>query len=237
MPRKARFNLIGVPQHVIQRGNNREPCYTPNDYIQYREWLDESARKYGSLIHAYVMMTNHVHLLVTPQEQFSVSRMMQSLGRKYVRYINMTYRRTGTLWEGRYKSSLIDSESYLLTCMRYIELNPVRARMVATPAEYRWSSFSANAHPAADSCITAHPVYLALGDSDEERQRRYRALFATNMDVAHLDEIRVAVNQEWVLGNDRFKAKIKAMTDRRVEPGKPGRPRVYEVREQGAYYF
>jgi len=156
MARKPRFNVIGVPQHVIQRGNNREPCFfAEEDYRYYVECLEESAKKFGCLIHGYVLMTNHVHLLVTPQVDYGVSQMMQSVGRKYVRYINYQYRRTGTLWEGRYKASLVDSENYLLTCMRYIELNPVRAGMIELPGEYRWSSYSTNGYGKEDACITS----------------------------------------------------------------------------------
>ena len=146
MPRKPRFNIVGIPQHVIQRGNNREPCfYSEQDYQRYLKDLSDSAKKHDCRIHAYVLMTNHVHLLVTPMVEHGISNMMQALGRRYVYYINKNYQRSGTLWEGRYKASLIDSERYLLTCMRYIELNPVRAKMVEHPGEYPWSSYQANA--------------------------------------------------------------------------------------------
>ncbi len=147
MPRKARFNLLGVPQHVIQRGNNREPCFfSEADYIRYLEDLQTAADKHECHIHAYILMTNHVHILVTPFKDMGISLMMQSLGRCYVKYINHAYQRTGTLWEGRYKASLVDSERYLLTCMQYIESNPVRASMVEHPGDYRWSSYSYNAY-------------------------------------------------------------------------------------------
>ena len=146
MPRKPRFNIVGIPQHVIQRGNNREPCfYSEQDYQRYLKDLSDSAKKHDCRIHAYVLMTNHVHLLVTPMVEHGISNMMQALGRRYVYYINKNYQRSGTLWEGRYKASLIDNERYLLTCMRYIELNPVRAKMVEHPGEYPWSSYQANA--------------------------------------------------------------------------------------------
>ena len=138
MPRKPRFNLVGIPQHVIQRGHNREPCfYAEQDYQQYLDDLKEVAKKYECCIHAYVLMTNHIHMLVTPMVDHGISNMMQALGRRYVYYINKSYHRSGTLWEGRYKSSLIDSDKYLLVCMRYIELNPVRAAMVEHPGEYQ----------------------------------------------------------------------------------------------------
>ncbi len=145
MSRQPRFNLPGVPQHVIQRGNNREPClFAEADYIRYMDDLYEEATKNHAAIHAYVLMTNHVHILVTPGSEFNITHMMQDLGRKYVRYINHSYKKSGTLWEGRYKASLVDSEIYLLTCMRNIEINPVRAGMVETPGEYKWSSYTAN---------------------------------------------------------------------------------------------
>jgi len=235
MARKPRFNLVGVPQHVIQRGNNREPCfYAVQDYRKYLECAEESTEKFDCLIHAYVLMTNHVHLLVTPQQDYGVSQMMQSIGRKYVRYINSVYKRTGTLWEGRYKASLVDSNHYLLTCMRYIELNPVRAAMTAVPGEYQWSSYQCNGYGKDGMCITPHPLYTELGRTDEERTCAYRELFSTHLDYEQLHDVREALNQELVLGGSYFKEKIEAMTDRRVTPGKPGRPKVLEV---GGNYF
>jgi len=140
MPRRARLNLPDVPLHIVQRGNNRQPTFfSEDDYVFYLACLRESAERHSCDVHAYVLMTNHVHLLVTPYQPDGASRLMQSVGRRYVQYVNYTYRRTGTLWEGRFKASLVESESYLLTCYRYIELNPVRARMVEDPTEYRWS--------------------------------------------------------------------------------------------------
>ena len=146
MPRKPRFFLPDVPVHVVQRGNNRQAVFfDDSDYRAYLSWIREGCERYGCEIHAYVLMTNHVHLLATPQATNSISRMLQYVGRRYVPYINHTYGRTGTLWEGRFKASLIHAEGYLLTCYRYIELNPVRAQMVEAPELYRWSSFRANA--------------------------------------------------------------------------------------------
>ncbi len=148
MPRQQRYRLPGVPQHVIQRGNNRQVTFFDNmDYRKYLDCLETAGDKYDCAIHAYVLMTNHVHLLMTPSEPDSISKVMQSVGRQYVQYINWSYKRTGTLWEGRYKASPIESERYLLTCYRYIELNPVRAGMVASPADYAWSSYRHNAFP------------------------------------------------------------------------------------------
>lgn len=234
MPRKPRFNLIGIPQHVIQRGNNREPCfYAEDDYRRYLEDLKESAEKYDCRIHAYVLMTNHVHLLVTPMKESGISQMMQALGRRYVYYINKTYKRTGTLWEGRYKSSLIDSDNYLLTCMRYIELNPIRASMINHPGEYKWSSYHANAQGDINSLIESHPLYIELGTNEKVRQENYRELFRHQMDNDILHEIRESLNHELVLGHSYFKDKIEEITQRQTKIGQPGRPRVEE--EEGVY--
>jgi len=180
-------------------------------------------------------MTNHVHLLVTPTSSFGVSHFMQDIGRKYVRYINRTYKRSGTLWEGRFKASLVDSEAYLLTCMRYIELNPVRAGMVTHPGDYKWSSYSQNAYGKAGITIQAHSLYLQLGSSDLERQQVYRELFRGHIDNDMLHSIREALNQELVLGRKDFKEKIFEKTQRQVNPGLPGRPRVKEP--DGRYLF
>ena len=236
MARKPRFILPGVPQHIIQRGNNREPCfYAVEDYARYLHDLSEAAKKNHAAIHAYVLMTNHVHLLVTPGAPYSIMHMMQDLGRKYVRYINYSYNRTGTLWEGRYKASLVDSEAYLLTCMRYIELNPVRANMVAHPSEYQWSSYAANATGKSDHLIEPHPLYQSLGSTSEARYEDYRELFRNHLDAEHVHLIREALNQELVLGRDDFKLKIKQMTQRQTKPKSLGRPRVEE--ERGIYYI
>jgi putative transposase len=235
MPRKPRFNLMGIPQHVIQRGNNREPCfYAEEDYRWYLDDLREVAEKYHCRIHAYVLMTNHVHMLVTPMVEHGISQMMQALGRRYVYYINKTYKRTGTLWEGRYKSSLIDSDRYLLTCMRYIELNPIRANMVSHPGEYKWSSYQANARNGIDPLIENHPLYMALGPTDEIRQSVYRELFRHHIDNETLHDIRESLNHELVLGCSYFKEKIEKMTERQTRLGQPGRPRIEE--EEATYY-
>ena len=160
MPRLPRFNLLDVPQHVIQRGNNRQACFfEPDDYLFYLDCLKTAADAAGCDVHAYVLMTNHVHVLTTPRREHAVPRMMQSVGRRYVQYINKKNRRTGTLWEGRYRASLVEAEPYLLTCYRYIEMNPVRARgMVDTPEQYRWSSYHANALGHGDAWLTPHPL-------------------------------------------------------------------------------
>lgn len=235
MPRKPRFNLIGIPQHVIQRGNNRESCFlAEKDYRRYLDDLGNAAVKFDCRIHAYVLMTNHVHLLVTPMMDYAISQMMQALGRRYVRYINYAYKRTGTLWEGRYKSSLIDSDRYLLICMRYIEMNPVRAGMVSHPGDYKWSSYPANAQGRVDDLISPHPLYLELGETDDIRLFAYRELFRNQLGNKELHDIRECLNHELVLGRSYFKKKIEKMTKRPTCLGQPGRPRIKE--EQADYY-
>lgn len=235
MPRKPRFVIPGVPQHIIQRGNNREPCFfADHDYDRYRDDLKTALVTNECVLHAYVFMTNHVHMLITPMTEYSLSHMMQDLGRKYVRYINHTYVRSGTLWEGRYKASLVDSEAYLLTCMRYIELNSVRANMVIHPGEYRWSSYACNSQGLPDILITPHPLYLALAADSPARQHAYRELFRHHMEENTLHDIRDALNQELVLGRDDFKDKIEQTLKRQARRGKDGRPRVEEV--PGFYY-
>ncbi len=219
MARMPRYVIPGQPQHVIQRGNNRQPIFgSDDDYRYYLEKLKEASLKHECDIHAYVLMTNHVHLLVTPQQEKSIGRMMQTLGRYYVQYFNHCYQRTGTLWEGRYKATLIDTERYLLTCMRYIELNPVRATgMVDHPAEYPWSSYRHNALGVSDALITPHDEYLRLALFDEKRQSSYRALFKAHIPDMTLAAIREATNKAWVLGDERFKIKIEKLLDRSVE--------------------
>lgn len=175
MARLPRFVLPGQPQHLIQRGNNREPIFfAEEDYRFYLEKLQAACHRHDCAIHAYVLMTNHVHLLATPNTENSLSKMIQMLGRYYVQYINTNYQRTGTLWEGRYKATLIDSEHYLLTCCRYIELNPVRAGIVKHPSAYRWSSYHHNALGKADPLITPHSLYKRLGKDETSRQSAYR---------------------------------------------------------------
>lgn len=219
MPRKPRYVLPGRPQHVIQRGNNRCPIFIADeDYGCFRHYLQKACSRHNCHIHAYVFMTNHIHLLITPNSQDSIARTMQSVGRRYVQYFNTTYQRTGTLWEGRYKSTLIDSEDYLFTCSRYIELNPVRAKRVSHPGEYQWSSYHANALGKNDSLVQPHQRYLDLDKNTSARQAAYRDLFRAHIDEKTLTEIRHATQKGWVLGNDRFKDEIEHLLKRRARP-------------------
>ena len=216
MPRRHRQCPAGIPVHVVQRGNNRQVCFASDaDLKAYAHWLAEGAGKFGVAIHAWVFMTNHVHLLVTPGSGDSVSRCMQFLGRLYVRYFNYTYRRTGTLFEGRFKSCLVQSNSCLLACQRYIELNPVRAGMVSDPADYTWSSYRAHAFGQAASMWDPHPEYLALGSSQVSRIRAYRKLFSEALDTELVADIRHALNTGLVLGNDRFRKEVEQLTGQR----------------------
>ena len=224
MPRRPRLNLTGVPLHVVQRGNNRQACFfAEEDYRFYLYWLRKGADKYGCDLHAYVLMTNHVHLLLTPHGKTSASGLMQSLGRRYVQYVNRISKRSGTLWEGRFKASLVNAEEYLLLCYRYIELNPVRAGMVKDPGAYPWSSYRSHGLGERDDLIHDHELYLALGSRAEERQLAYRDLFRSQLDEAALTEIRKAASRELVLGNERFKQEIEEALGKRVEPRKRGR--------------
>jgi len=224
MARLPRFVIADQPQHIIVRGNNREPIfYADADYQFYLEKLQQACIKHHCQLHAYVLMTNHVHLLITPQTENGLAKVMQMLGRYYVQYFNYSYQRTGTLWEGRYKATLIDSEQYLLTCYRYIELNPVRAQgMVDEPADYPWSSYRYNALGMEDTLITPHDEYLKLASSDEERQRVYRDLFTHSLNERTLTEIRQATNKSWVLGSSYFKDKIEQQLNRPLSPKAKG---------------
>lgn len=217
MARLPRLYVEGVSQHVVQRGNNRDVCfYTDADYAFYAQRLQEASQKYGVAVHAFVLMTNHVHLLVTPEGKDGVSRMMQSLGRSYVRYINLTYRRTGTLWEGRFKASLVASDHHFLVVSRYIELNPVRAKMVTLPGEYPWSSYRHNAMGVTIGLIREHELYRQLGKTKSARLQGYRQLFDIALPSSLMDEIRLCSNKEWVVGNDRFKKQIEAACGHKV---------------------
>ena len=229
MPRQCRYFIPGIPQHVITRGVDRQAVFFhEEDYTLYLKALQDAAARNECLIHAYVLMTNHVHLLVTPGRERSLPLMMQAMGRNYVQRLNVRYGRTGTLWEGRYKASLVQDSSYLLTCQRYIELNPVRARMVAAPGEYPYSSYPFHAVGTDDAMITAHACYLDLAADPSARQQAYRKLFHNLIDEELLTRIRKNTNACGVIGDSRFKEQIEAMLGRTVPTGKRGRPRLVQ---------
>ena len=217
MPRKPRMSLAGVPCHVVQRGNNRDACFfTDDDYRFYLDTMGDACRRYCVDVHAYVLMT--------PQTVEGVSRVMQSLGRLYVQYVNRAYRRCGTLWESRHKASLVDAEQYLLACYRYIELNPVAAKVVKHPSNYRWSSFACNAS-ARDNLVCPHALYLALAEDKSSRESRYRELFASHLSQEQVHEIRTALDFSMPLGNERFRQQIERALGRSIGQARRGRPR------------
>lgn len=225
MPRKPRFFVPDVPVHIIVRGNSRKVIFAEDDdYHKYLECLIEAVEKYQCRIHAYVLMTNHVHLLVSAGESENLSKLPQHVGRKYVPYFNRKYGCSGTLWEGRFKASCVDSEGYLLSCYRYIELNPVRAKMVGLPEEYKWSSYAANALGEDDPLVTPHPLLLALSEDRRERLRIYRNGFKDVLDGSIVNEIRTSVQTGTPLGNENFKAEIEKLLDVKVGQARRGRP-------------
>ena len=230
MARLPRLAVAGQPLHIIHRGNNRQAIFFAEaDYKRILSDLVLSAKKYKCHIHAYVLMTNHIHLLLTPKAANSASRMMQSVGRRYVRYINSKYRRSGTLWEGRFKSSVIDSERYLLSCYRYMEMNPVRAEMCKSPADYRWSSYHHNALGLPDKLVDPHQEYLSLGKEDAERRRAYLSLFENPLNEEVIKAIREGTEKGEVVGTERYQAEIARMTKRRVKKLAHGGDRKSEI--------
>jgi putative transposase len=234
MPRRARLRIAGAPLHIIQRGNNRSACFfADHDYGCYLHRLEELAARYACSIHAYVLMTNHVHLLLTPGRPDGASLLMKHLGQRYVQYVNRVYKRSGTLWEGRFRSSIVQAETYLLRCHRYIELNPVRAGMVAAPGAYPWSSFGANALGDRGGVITPHPIFLALGPDDVNRRAAYLELFRGELEPMELEEIRTSANAGYALGNERFREDMAVALGRRAGLGKPGRPSEVPNRHAG----
>ena len=225
MSRPPRLDIANVCQHVIQRGNNRAPCFSDEiDRRRFLELLSEMAARYGCAVHAYVLMTNHVHLLATPTATGALSRMMQGIGRLYVAEFNQRHDRTGTLWEGRYKSCLVDTDAYVLACYRYIELNPVRAGLVAEPYAYRWSSHRANADGEHNALLQPHGTYLALGGTLETRRTAYRRLLGAAQPEAELRDIRLHTQQQRAFGTDRFQAMVTVRLGRCAKPRSVGRP-------------
>jgi putative transposase len=226
MARLPRLTLPGYPHHIIQRGNNRQAIFgSTDDYDTLLGLLEEFARKFGVAIHAYVLMSNHFHLLATPGTAQGVPQMMQALGRSYVRYFNTRHARTGTLWEGRYKSTLIQAERYLLACMVYIDLNPVRAGMVADPADYRWSSHLHYVGRRSDKLVTPHPLYWELGNTPFARDAAYGELVLAGIDSQRQQALTDATLRGWALGEAEYVASLQRRTERRVSKAKAGRPR------------
>lgn len=225
MPRPPRINVPGYPQHIVQRGNNRQACFwQDSDYRLYLRLLSAACRRHQCALHAYVLMTNHVHLLLTPELHDGVSLVVRDVGRDYVRLFNKTHNRSGTLWEGRFKSSLVDADSYCLACYRYIELNPVRAGMVRHPAHYRWSSYRANAEGESSRLLTPHPAWHALGTSVDACHQAYRGLFSSTLDPQKVEALRYGLRKGLPTGRDGFKSQIEQSLSVRLGDRRIGRP-------------
>jgi len=225
MPRRARSYIPEMPYHIVQRGNNREACFIePENYQYYLELWQQLSVRYGVNVHAYCLMTNHIHFLVTPKHSDSISNTMKVAGSRYAQYVNKKYSRTGTMWEGRHRSSLVQSDRYLLGCHRYIEMNPVRAQMVKRPEEYRWSSYGVNAW-GDSSWLTPHDEYLQLGVDTDERLHAYRELFRYQLSEQDLNLIRKAAHYSQPIGDDRFRQQIEDKYGVRLGSMKRGRPR------------
>ncbi|MGZ8274111.1 MAG: transposase [Burkholderiaceae bacterium] len=225
MARLPRLTIAGLPHHVIQRGNDRRAIFVDQaDRERYLATLREIAAVARLAVHAYALMPNHVHLLVTPQAAGDVGRVVQALGRRYVRWFNDRHSRTGALFEGRYRSTVVEAERYLLACMRYVELNPVRAGFAAQPGEFVWSSHRHHVGRAVDPLITDHPVYWALGNTPFERQAAYLHLFEQSPSEAELAAIRRSTHGGWLLGS--VETVLRLAPGRRPLASKAGRPRL-----------
>ena len=225
MARLPRLTLAHYPHHIIQRGNNRQPIFaSTGDYQTLLDVLDENAKKFKVAIHAYVLMSNHFHLLATPATAEGLPQMMQAVGRRYVRYFNDSQKRTGTLWEGRYKSTLIQTERYLLACMAYIDLNPVRAGQVPGPQDYPWSSYGHTTGQRVDKLVTPHPLVWELGNTPFAREAAYAQLVLGGISPVQQAALTEATLSGWVLGEPDFVADLQKRTQRRVSKAAAGRP-------------
>ena len=225
MARLPRLTVPGYPHHVIQRGNNRQAIFSSTaDYQMLLVLLDENARKFSVALHAYVLMTNHFHLLATPSTQDGLPQMMQAVGRRYVRYFNDRQGRSGTLWEGRYRSTLIETERYLLACMVYIDLNPVRAGLARDAGDYPWSSHGHYAGLRSDKMLTPHPLFWALGNTPFSREAAYAELVHAGTSLEQEQALTRSTLNGWALGSDNFIAELQKRTDRRLVQNHPGRP-------------
>ena len=232
MARQPRLTLPGYPHHVIQRGNNKQAIFTTTaDYQRLLDLLEENAKKFDVAVHAYVLMSNHFHLLATPQTAEGLPKMMQAVGRSYVRYFNDAQKRSGTLWEGRYKSTLIQTDRYLLACMAYIDLNPVRAGLVVQPQDYPWSSYLHYLGVRVDRLITPHALVWELGNTPFAREAAYAELVQGGISPVQQAAITQATLSGWALGEADFVADLQKRTERRVAKAAPGRP--FSVNKSG----
>ncbi len=227
MARLPRYNIKNQPQHIIQRGIDGKKIFRrEEDYLKYYEWLQIAADYYGLKIHAYILMPDHIHLLASPGSENSISKTLQSLGRNYVQYYNMRYKQSGSLWEGRYRATVVDSKAYLLSCCHFIETNGVRNGLVKRSEDYFWSSYGYNAGGEEDPLLTEHRLYTALGKTAKERNKNYRALCRKKLGSELEELILESTIKGWALGDDKFWAKIEKASNRRATPLPRGRPRL-----------
>jgi len=225
MARLQRTAPVGVPVHILLRANNRQQCFkASSDYATFLWWLREYSEKYQVDVHAWALLEDHLHLLSTPNTAGGLSRMIQALGRQYVRFFNQQNQRSGTLWEGRYRSCLVQPEGYILKVYRYIELNSVRKEYVSKPSDYNWSSYQINAQGKPSALCKPHTEYLKLGESKEERSEKYQEMFEQSSREDLLEEIRDSTNKGLAFGDESFKIEVEKMTGRRVRSLKSGRP-------------
>lgn len=225
MARLQRVSPADISVHVLIRSNNRQECFNSTvDYSVYLWWLREYSEKYFVNIHAWSLLKNHVHLLCTPKIDGGLSRMIQAIGRQYVRFFNKQNQRTGTLWEGRYRSCLVQAENYLLEVSKYIEMNPVRLELVRQAGDYKWSSFQINARGSSSALCKPHEQYLSLGDSKEERSENYRLFCEKKLSFDLIDEIRENTNKGLAIGDEAFKFSVEKRTGHRLRSLKKGRP-------------
>ena len=225
MARLPRLTVPGYPHHIIQRGNNRQAIFSSTtDYEVLLGMLDEYARTQKVALHAYVLMSNHFHLLATPETVEGIPQVMQAVGRRYVRYFNQKQRRSGTLWEGRYRSTLIQAERHLLACMAYIDLNPVRAGIAADAADYPWSSHGHYIGKRTDKILTPHPLYWQLGNTPFARDLAYTELVRTGIDPNQQRALTDSALRGWALGEPDYVADLQRRTERRVAKARAGRP-------------
>ncbi len=225
MARLPRLTIPGYPHHIIQRGNNRQAIFLePADYQRMLELLEAHARQYGVAVHAYVLMADHFHLLATPGDGEGLSCLMQAVGRRYVRYFNDAHGRSGTLWEGRYRSTVIDAQDYLLPCMAYMDLNPVRSGLVGQARDYGWSSHGHYTGLRTDRMLTPHPLYWQLGNTPFAREVAYAQLVQDGLSMREQQSLLEATLAGWALGGPGFLAELQKKTDRRLSKSRPGRP-------------
>jgi putative transposase len=225
MARLPRLIVPNQPHHVIQHGNDRQQIFRDaDDHAIFLKWLREASRQFKVAIHAYALMPDHLHLLATPSDESGLGRMMQWIGRHYVPYFNQKYSRSGTLWQGRYKATVIESERYFMACSAYIELNPVRTGLAYAPQDYPWTSYAHHVGIHLNPVITDHALYWALGNTPFSREAAYRNLLEQGLTADEVLAVTEATRKGWALGSDKYKAQLEKTINRRVQPAKRGRP-------------